>query len=147
VLHPRYKSTYFLKAKWPCDWIKTAELLQNEWETNYKTVLSPPSTSSPQVSSAYVQAASLEVKVIWQQTSALRPASKYFAVIGKDMDSDGDVVTEWLSSPPVPSVADPIAWWSKMNAVGHPLARMALDFLSAPGMYQSIVVEATTKAA
>ena len=41
VLHPRYKSTYFQKAGWPREWIQTAEdLLQKEWETNYK-----PSTS------------------------------------------------------------------------------------------------------
>jgi hypothetical protein len=40
---------------------------------------------------------------------------------------------EWLSAPPVPTITDPIAWWTTMDAVGHPLARMALDYLSAPG--------------
>jgi hypothetical protein len=41
MLHPQYKSTYFQKAGWPHRWIQTAEdLLQKEWETNYK-----PSTS------------------------------------------------------------------------------------------------------
>lgn len=25
VLHPRYKSTYFQKAGWPCKWIQMAE--------------------------------------------------------------------------------------------------------------------------
>jgi hypothetical protein len=28
---------------------------------------------------------------------------------------------------------DPIAWWTAMDAAGHPLARMALNFLSIPG--------------
>jgi hypothetical protein len=36
VLHPRYKTTYFTKAKWPREWIKTAEdLFRQEWETHY----------------------------------------------------------------------------------------------------------------
>jgi len=37
VLHPRYKSSYFLKAGWPREWVQTAEdLLRTEWEKNYK---------------------------------------------------------------------------------------------------------------
>jgi hypothetical protein len=41
VLHPRYKSTYFQKAGWPCEWIQTAEdILQKEWENNYKLSMS-----------------------------------------------------------------------------------------------------------
>jgi len=41
VLHPRYKSTYFQKAGWPREWIRTAEdILRKEWETNYKPSMS-----------------------------------------------------------------------------------------------------------
>jgi hypothetical protein len=72
------------------------------------------------------------------QTSTAIPASKYFAELNTlEIDSvmSVDPVTEWLSSPPILSVTDPIAWWSRMDAVGHPLAPMALDFLSAPGVY------------
>jgi hypothetical protein len=47
----------------------------------------------------------------------------------------GDALDEWLSSPPLGTVADPISWWTAMDAAGHPLARMALDFLSTPGRY------------
>ena len=38
VLHPRYKSAYFIKAGWPSDWIKTAEdLLRTQWREYYKS--------------------------------------------------------------------------------------------------------------
>ncbi|KAJ6596444.1 hypothetical protein B0H10DRAFT_1828410, partial [Mycena sp. CBHHK59/15] len=37
VVHPKYKTAYFAKAKWPREWIKTAEdLVRYEWETHYK---------------------------------------------------------------------------------------------------------------
>jgi hypothetical protein len=48
--------------------------------------------------------------------------------------SGGDVLDEWLSSPPLGTVTDPIAWWTAMEAAGHPLSRMSLDFMSALGM-------------
>jgi hypothetical protein len=44
-----------------------------------------------------------------------------------------DALEEWMSSAPVNTNTDPISWWSAMEATGHPLARMALDFLSIPG--------------
>jgi len=37
VLHPKYKSAYFIKAGWPPEWIKTAEdLLRAQWRDHYK---------------------------------------------------------------------------------------------------------------
>jgi hypothetical protein len=37
VLHPRHKATYFTNAKWPREWITTAErILRDEWSSNYK---------------------------------------------------------------------------------------------------------------
>lgn len=47
----------------------------------------------------------------------------------------GDALEEWLSSPPIPLCADPILYWTGMQAAGHPLAAMALDYLSVPGMH------------
>jgi hypothetical protein len=44
----------------------------------------------------------------------------------------GDALNEWLSSLQLGTVTDSIAWWTAME--GHPLARMALDFLSMLGM-------------
>ncbi|THH23259.1 hypothetical protein EUX98_g7913, partial [Antrodiella citrinella] len=37
LLHPRYKSEYFKRQKWPSEWITTAEnLLRQRWESHYK---------------------------------------------------------------------------------------------------------------
>ena len=42
VLHPHFKSMYFVKAKWPHDWITTAEgILRDEWTKTYKTSVEP----------------------------------------------------------------------------------------------------------
>jgi hypothetical protein len=49
--------------------------------------------------------------------------------------SDIDALEEWLASPTIPTALDPIKYWVGMKAAGHPLAAMALDFLSVPGMW------------
>jgi hypothetical protein len=42
-------------------------------------------------------------------------------------------VDEWLNTPPVTTATDGLKYWAAILASGHPLARMALDFLSTPG--------------
>ena len=44
-----------------------------------------------------------------------------------------DALDEWLNTPVVNTQQDPITYWTAMQTAGHPLARMALDFLSIPG--------------
>ncbi|KJA15028.1 hypothetical protein HYPSUDRAFT_94829, partial [Hypholoma sublateritium FD-334 SS-4] len=44
-----------------------------------------------------------------------------------------DALDEWLADPVVSTNLDPIAYWTGMQAAGHPLSSMALDFLSIPG--------------
>ena len=51
------------------------------------------------------------------------------------MDTTTDAITEWLTSPPLVNVKDPLSWWTAMARTGHPLASMALDFLSASGRF------------
>jgi hypothetical protein len=63
--------------------------------------------------------------------------NKYF----EDFDSFNasvatDPITDWLTSPPIPG-ADGLMWWTAMEASGHPLSRMGLNFLSVPGMLVS----------
>ena len=56
---------------------------------------------------------------------------------GLDSSSTADPLEEYLNSPPIPSCNDPIQYWSSMlgpRGKESPLACMALDFLSAPGM-------------
>ena len=66
----------------------------------------------------------------------LLQSQDYFA----DIDNFGrtvsaDALEEYLAAPSLSGVDDPIQWWSAMlNGGQNVLARMALDFLSAPGM-------------
>jgi maltodextrin utilization protein YvdJ len=40
VLHPHCKTSYFVKASWKHEWIKTAEdLVQQEWQSSYKPMV------------------------------------------------------------------------------------------------------------
>lgn len=50
-----------------------------------------------------------------------------------------DALEEWLSSAPIVTNADGISWWNAMDQTGHPMARMALNFLSIPGNRSTIV--------
>ncbi|KAF8224544.1 hypothetical protein L208DRAFT_1057755, partial [Tricholoma matsutake] len=43
-----------------------------------------------------------------------------------------DALEEWPSSALVVTSSDGITWWTAMQATGHPLACMSLDFLSTP---------------
>lgn len=52
---------------------------------------------------------------------------------GKNTTSD--TLEDFLNSPPISSMNEPIPWWYRMASNGNWLARMALDFLSAPGTY------------
>jgi hypothetical protein len=75
--------------------------------------------------------------VTLNELQASSSTNKYFAELDTFTSdpTSGDVLDEWLSTPPLGTVADPIAWWSRMGMGGHPLAPMALDFLLTPGMY------------
>ena len=50
-------------------------------------------------------------------------------------NSTQDALDNWLDSPPIANVDDPIAWWTSMASSGDPFACMSLDFLSAPGRF------------
>jgi hypothetical protein len=114
-------------------------IFRDEWEKNYKATTTQ-ATSTKTVSYNNSTTSSCVIVIMCCKSLSGSHASKYFAKLdafGNDTPIGGDPIAEWLSSPPVPNVNDPIAWWSAMDAVGHPLARMALDFLSAPGIHPS----------
>lgn len=140
MLHPRYKSLYFVKAKWPQEWISTAEqLLRDHWVKYYKPTTNPLIPTTTVSSLTIARAFSNQI----QGTTAPKK-NKYFDELdtfGTNPMSSDDPITDWLSTPPFASVMDPIAWWVSMGAAGHPLARMALDFLSAPGMFSCKIIK------
>jgi hypothetical protein len=51
-----------------------------------------------------------------------------------DKSTPVDALDEWLSNTPIFTNTDPITYWAAMRATGHPLARMAINFLSIPGV-------------
>jgi len=61
-------------------------------------------------------------------------AKRYFDAL-EDKSTVTDALEEWLNTPIVNMQQDPITYWTGMEAAGHPLARMALDFLSIPGKF------------
>ena len=63
----------------------------------------------------------------------LQGAEKYFESLD-DVEASSDPISDWINSPPIILATDPIAYWTGMDATGHPLARISLDFLSIPGM-------------
>ena len=133
---------YFVKAKWPRDWITTAEgILRGEWTKTYKV----PVESGPTVTTVR-RCLSLTICTFLNQPQTLSSSNNYFAELDT-FTSDpaaGDALDEWLASPPLGTVTDLIAWWMAMEAAGHPLARMALDFLSTPGMPLVVIIHVIT---
>jgi len=72
-------------------------------------------------------------------------ARKYFDVL-KDKSTPADALDQWLADPIISMPLDPIAYWSGMLAVAHPLARMALDFMSIPSTLHSPTLSGRTLA-
>ena len=55
VLHPCYKSSYFIKAKWPREWIDTAEwILRDQYEMYYKPNAVQPTVAQPVCAYYYI---------------------------------------------------------------------------------------------
>ncbi len=67
---------------------------------------------------------------------------KYFKDLDNDITTKSDALKEWLTTPTIEleKGVDAIAWWLAMLTTGHSFARMALDFLSIPGMYLLLMV-------
>ncbi|KDQ59838.1 hypothetical protein JAAARDRAFT_126643, partial [Jaapia argillacea MUCL 33604] len=113
VLHPAHKLSYFRKRKWPELWIDTAvSLVHDEWELNYKPKQPTPLSSV---------------------TAENSNSHKYFGDIElSTANATHNLLTEYLASPALPLVTDPIAFWVSQIPEKNPLATMALDFLTAP---------------
>ncbi|GJE97034.1 hypothetical protein PsYK624_132440, partial [Phanerochaete sordida] len=117
MLHPKHKLEYFREQKWKTTWITAAEeLLRQEWELHYKP--KPDENASASASQS--------------QTTDNDP----FASLDTfTLDGDGDILDNWLQTPTTRSCNDPLGFWDqhrKAGGIWEPLARMALDFLSAP---------------
>ncbi|KAF8576302.1 hypothetical protein K439DRAFT_1313397, partial [Ramaria rubella] len=110
-LHPRYKTIYFQRQKWPDFWIDTSvSLARKQWEKSYKQA-SGEKISKPETEN-----------------------SGYFAELDTFEVLEGtDELDGYLGLPAQPLVTDPLQHWEAQQVSGSHLAQMALDFLSMPG--------------
>ncbi|KAJ3505977.1 hypothetical protein NMY22_g17397 [Coprinellus aureogranulatus] len=122
MLHPHYKLDYFTKAGWEASWIAEARrIITAEWVEHYKrevpSVTTTASTSSASTSND--RFADIRERFNFHRTATATTV---------------DPLEEWFATPPVSTRVkiDPIKYWSDMKLGGHPLAQMALDYLSVP---------------
>ncbi|KAH9984936.1 hypothetical protein BJV77DRAFT_1071716 [Russula vinacea] len=67
------------------------------------------------------------------QQQATLSWNKYFSDHAFDESATtGDALKEWLATPPIPNVKNALRYWFAMAASDHPLAPMAMNFLSVP---------------
>ncbi|KAI0314392.1 hypothetical protein OF83DRAFT_1042390, partial [Amylostereum chailletii] len=105
-LHPKYKLSYIVQQDWPQEWINTARtVVQTQW-LRYKPA---------------------PVETVEEASSIM---NDLFDMIVDE--APGDELEEYLVSSRILNVTDPIKYWRQFLA--SLLARMALDFLTAPGM-------------
>ena len=72
------------------------------------------------------------VNTILHLSQRFLAANKYFDALEVN-SAPVDALEDWLSSLVVNTTQDPITYWTGMQVAGHPLAAMALDFMSIPG--------------
>lgn len=115
VLHPGLKVQYFRKQKWLEEWIETAKALTREaYDANYKKETSPVDPTRPTKRSPFGN----------------------FSVAAT---TDEDELDAYLGSrtEPLDEDEDPYAaikWWTMKKHIYPNLHRMALDYLSIPGL-------------
>jgi hypothetical protein len=135
VLHPRLKTFYFTHHEWPQRWIDEAlSLLREVWTANYKP---EPADESPQPTPVPAPV------TVGSRAKKSRVDFDIVLNYGHQVRQGPDALEEYLKAPPLPREMDPIGYWLKQRkageAIANPaavaLAQMALDYLSAPGLF------------
>ncbi|KAJ7086543.1 hypothetical protein C8R44DRAFT_650830, partial [Mycena epipterygia] len=120
VLHPRYKTFYFLTVGWEQTWIDEAlRLLHLPWTSHYKPQPAGTNPTTPTRSKI-----SFDVTIDYGQAASSAP----------------DALEAWLTSPALPLENDPIGYHSRQREAAktgqspeaEAFAQMCLDYLSAP---------------
>ncbi|TBU22653.1 hypothetical protein BD311DRAFT_597010, partial [Dichomitus squalens] len=114
-MHPAYKLAYFRKADWPEEWIQEARrMVTHEWTMRYKPTPAANARASPRAS-----------------------RDLFASISSRSVQPDHDALEAYLEAPPLTTVKDPLVYWNtaiKSGSEDAALARMALDFLSIPGI-------------
>ncbi|EIW54593.1 uncharacterized protein TRAVEDRAFT_86236, partial [Trametes versicolor FP-101664 SS1] len=125
MLHPRYKTQYFKDQSWPEDWITEVwAIIEKEWTSNYKPKDAPAPADIPAVPAP----------------SASQPGPGRCSAAASAASAAGCVnaLKKYLEEPPAETVTDPLKYWdlvlksSSEFSGEHALARMVINFLSAP---------------
>ncbi len=139
-MHPRYKLDYLHSQKWLKEWLKTAEDLAREtWNKYYKPTITEVLPDS------MVRLHKLCFAYISDQLFRTNNDDPFADVDNFGRNLEEDTFEAYIRSSSF-DCGDPIAHWTaKLNkrpskskkriiTSSGALARMALDFLSAPGM-------------
>ncbi|MGH7239005.1 MAG: hypothetical protein ACREHG_02955 [Candidatus Saccharimonadales bacterium] len=121
IMHPKYKTYYFRHRSWPKPWVDEAlRLVRNAWARyNRESDIASSITPAPAMRSKSSDI-SFDLDIDYEIDNA--PNSE-------------DALEIYLRSPPKKDVQDPIKHWNQLLIAGvdSKLARMSLDYLTAPG--------------
>jgi hypothetical protein len=136
VLHPRYKENYFRKAGWEAGWVERARKIAQQRYTEFYKPEEEYAQAVKEVSLVYLSVPPFGILTYLLQKSGEED------IMVLDLDDDDDECTEdelgsFLSERRITTPIDPIKFWKAR--LPSPLARMALDILSAPGKHKCIL--------
>ena len=115
VLHPGMKLEYFRQHDWENDWIKEAEnLMRRAYTASYDNATNKPAAS---------------------EVATTTPTEDFidFGNLSVPTAARTHEIDDYLRLL-VESVTNPLLWWFNNRFVYPNLSRMALDYLSIPGM-------------
>ena len=143
VLHPRHKLDYFKKAGWEEEWIITAKkIVHDEFERSYMAPViedDKPSASDQLLVRCFLFSFPFyfNFTVIQTSTSSSKPFNIFYNLpsLAPPKASDlQDKLNRYLSTDPK-DVENVLAWWHEQCGAYPQLSRMALDYLTIPGMF------------
>ncbi|OJT08548.1 hypothetical protein TRAPUB_554 [Trametes pubescens] len=141
MLHPRYKTQYFKDQSWPEDWITEARaIIEKEWTSNYKPKDAPAPADIPAVPAPSASRPGPGRRSAAASAASVSTRKRFAAIGGAAKAGCVDALKKYLEEPPAETVTDPLKYWdlvlksSSESSGEHALARMAIDFLSAPAI-------------
>ena len=142
VLHPRHKLSYFKMAGWEQEWIETAkELVRDAFELSYKQEDARDQDEPPVAKSI----TGTKVRTRWCEVipcvtgrfQSSAPPNMFDSLPSLSAPKRYELRDElgrYLSTDPE-AVNDVLMWWHGRRAMYPYLSRMALDYLTIPGMF------------
>jgi hypothetical protein len=140
VLHPRYKLKYFKLVKWEQEWIDAAlDLVRLMYNDVYST--RKPQHTEGNVPVAAAVGVPKQVRG-WLSLTAVLLCSRQqsdnifdnLPTIPNSTTAPRDELDRYLHAE-TENVVNALAWWTEKKTVYPCLSRMALDFLSIPGIH------------